>query len=239
MKIQKYIVILIVAASCTNFVNAQQDMPELDANQKYEKLLIEGFTKLNNGNAKDSIINNFNPLISHYEKLYNENGKHKYSARGTTESLHYLLQAATKNQSAIVIAQWWADVFYYKGFAYLELRNIIEAKKSIERALEFSPSNSLYLSELGYIYQLRKEWKEALAIFKKSEEAAHAFTPEKLKTNELSRAMRGTAYVLVELGRLSEAEEKYLECIKLDENDKRSLSELEYVRGLRNKENSK
>ena len=233
MKTLKYLAILVLAVGCTKFVNAQQATSESAINQKYGKLLNEGVQKLANGNAKDSINNYFNPIISYYESHYKKDGKREYSSRGTTETLFYLLQAATEKQSAIVISQLWADAYYFKGYATLELRNINDAKIWIEKALEFSPSNSGYLSELGYIYQLRKDWNGALNIFKKSEEAAHTYTPEKIKRTELLKAMRGTAYVLVELGRLEEAEKKYLECLKINKNDKKSLSELEYVRNLR------
>jgi tetratricopeptide (TPR) repeat protein len=92
----------------------------------------------------------------------------------------------------------------------------------------------LYLSELGSIYKLEKNWPEAKKTFEAAEEHA-ALSPDDLKASELGLARRGLGYVLVELGQLAEAEKKYQQCLKDDPNDKKAAAELEYVRGLKAK----
>jgi Flp pilus assembly protein TadD len=56
---------------------------------------------------------------------------------------------------------------------------------------------------------------------------------------ELGRARRGLGYVLVELGKLDEAEKKYQQCLVDDPKDRKAAAELEYVRGLKAKAKSR
>ena len=100
--------------------------------------------------------------------------------------------------------------------------------------MALSPSNSQFLSELGNIYELEKNWTMALQTFQRSEEAAE-FSPPESKNAELSRAWRGLGYVYVELNQIDEAEKMYLRCLELDKNDQRALGELRYVQNLRAK----
>jgi tetratricopeptide (TPR) repeat protein len=54
----------------------------------------------------------------------------------------------------------------------------------------------------------------------------------------LGRARRGIGYVLVELGKLDEAEKKYQQCLADNPKDSRAAAELEYVRNLKAKRKS-
>jgi hypothetical protein len=49
-------------------------------------------------------------------------------------------------------------------------------------------------------------------------------------------ARRGQGYVLVEPGKLDEAEEKYQQCIAANPNDSKAKAELDYVRKRKEKE---
>ncbi len=60
-------------------------------------------------------------------------------------------------------------------------------------------------------------------------------SPPEVKTRELTRALRGTAYVDVELGRLDDAEALYVRCLALDPNDAKAAGELRYVRAQQSK----
>ena len=54
--------------------------------------------------------------------------------------------------------------------------------------------------------------------------------PEDTQRDELGRARRGQGYVLVELGKLDEAEKKYQQCVAANSNDSKAKAELQYVR---------
>ena len=108
---------------------------------------------------------------------------------------------------------------------------------AIRSAVALSPWSTLYLCELGSIYKLEKDWKRAQEAFETAEGEA-AIAPDNSKAAELAQARRGLGYVLVELGKLDEAEKKYQECLKDDPNDKKAAAELEYVRNLKRKNKS-
>jgi len=147
------------------------------------------------------------------------------------------LTGSLGNKNAIVLSSKWANAYFLKGYALQDLRHIAEAKSNIELALELSPCNSQYLSELGAIFELEKNWPKAKQQFESAEDNA-ALAPEKTRADELGRARRGLAYVFVELGKLDEAEKKYQQCLATDPNDKRAKRELKYVQGLRAKDKS-
>lgn len=62
----------------------------------------------------------------------------------------------------------------------------ITMKANLKKALELSPSNSVYLSELGYIYGAERKLSEALELYNQAEEFANTFTPEGSKEAELA-----------------------------------------------------
>jgi tetratricopeptide (TPR) repeat protein len=137
-------------------------------------------------------------------------------------------------KNAIVLSSTWASAYFLKGYALQDLGRIAEAKAALKLALELSPWSSLYLSELGSVYKLEKNWREAKKAFEMAEEHA-ALAPDDLKAAELGLARRGLGYVLVELGQLDAAEKKYQECLKDNPKDTKAAAELEYVRGLKAK----
>jgi Flp pilus assembly protein TadD len=185
-------------------------------------------------------------VIGRFKDHYANREEKVYCARGSTESLGYLLQATADidkgkfekgKKKAIVLSGTWASAYFMKGYALQDLNRIADAKTALKQALELSPWNSHYLSELGSVYKIEKNWKEAKATFEAAEEHA-AVSPDDRKAAELALARRGLGYVLVELGQLDEAEKKYLQCLKDDPDDKKAAAELKYVRDLKAKTRS-
>ena len=171
-------------------------------------------------------------VIAAFKVRYGSSKQKIYCARTSAESLSYLLRASQDKTNAIVLSSTWANAYFMKGYALQDLRRIAEGKSNIELALELSPCNSQYLSELGEVYQLEKNWPKAEQQFESAEDNAK-LSPEKDQASELGHARRGLAYILVELGKLEEAEKIYQQCLAADPNDTRAKQELEYVRGLR------
>jgi tetratricopeptide (TPR) repeat protein len=156
-----------------------------------------------------------------------------YVDRGPAESLFYKTMAEAAGEDAVIVETPCADALYIRGFAGLDAGQLEQAEEYIKRAIAMSPANSLYLSELGHIYHFKREWQQALDVFRDSEKFAAAYSPPKLRKEELARAKRGVGYSLIELGKLDEAEAKYKECLEIDRNDKNALQELEYIKELR------
>jgi tetratricopeptide (TPR) repeat protein len=212
-----------------------------DKDPQVSKLIDEARTLLTKKQPQAALAN-CDKVIAAFKEHYANTKEKIYCARTSTESLSYLLQAAANSnklgkKDAIVLSSTWASAYFLKGYALQELDRIADAKSALMEALELSPWNSLYLSELGSIYKLEKNWKEAQKTFDAAEEHA-ALSPDDLKATELGLARRGQGYVLVELGHLAEAEKKYVQCLKDDPNDKKAAAELEYVRNLKAKTKS-
>ncbi len=204
-----------------------------DTPNEAEVYLEKGYGLLSNGDIRRAIIE-FDKAIAVCETEYSNSEKRVYASRGTKETLYYLVKAAAEKQDASVIEPTCAEALYLRGYAGLDFGQLEEAEDYINKAIRMSPVNARYLSELGHIYHVNREWEKALVTFRKAEEYAHTYSPEQIKELELTRAMRGVGFSLIELGRLDEAEEKFRECLKLDANDIKSKKELEYIESLRN-----
>jgi len=116
----------------------------------------------------------------------------------------------------------YADAVYYKGYAYIDLKNIKEAKIWVEKAIKILPKNSLYVSELGYIYQSKKDWKNSLKMYTKAAKLAKTYS-------EIGRALRGKGYAYVEMKEYTKAKKEYKKALKINPNDKLSFRELKYI----------
>ena len=222
-------------------LGAASDNPDKDS--QLPTLLEEARTLLTKKQPQAAIAN-CEKVIAAFKNHYANSKEKIYCARSSAESLGYLLQSAANmdkgkqaKKDAVVLSSTWASAYFLKGYALQELGRIAEAKSALILALELSPWSSLYLSELGSVYKLEKNWKDAKKTFDAAEEHA-ALSPDELKASELGLARRGQGYVLVELGQLAEAEKKYLQCLKDDPNDKKAAAELEYVRNLKAKTKS-
>ncbi|HST31395.1 MAG TPA: tetratricopeptide repeat protein [Chthoniobacterales bacterium] len=214
---------------------------EADKDPQMLRLLQEARALIDSRKA-GSAIEKCEKVIAAFEASYSSRKEKIYCARSSTESLGYLLKAAAtadkgsaSKPGAIVLSSIWADAYFMKGYALQDLGRIAEAKASVNQALQFSPLSPQYLCELGEIYELEKNWPKAMQAFKEAEDS-NGLAPDESRALELGQARRGIAYVLVELGKLDEAERKYQECLKSDPNDTRAKRELEYVRDLRRKQ---
>lgn len=169
------------------------------------------------------------------ELCKNQNGhfENVYATRSLPETFFYTSKASIEGKDAIAISAVCADAFYLKGYAALDLGEVEQAQVLVEQALALSPVNAMYLSELGHIYHVKQEWEKALQIFLKAETAAQSYSPDDVEISELTRALRGSGYSLIELGRLDEAESKYYECLEIDKNDEISQRQLAYIKAVR------
>jgi tetratricopeptide (TPR) repeat protein len=97
------------------------------------------------------------------------------------------------------------------------------------------PQNAQFLSELGHIYQVEKNWDTQIEVFQRAEKAATTLPKENGSAN-LARAWRGIAFALTEQGKLDESTGYYKKCLELNPNDQTAVSELRYIQQLRAKQ---
>ncbi len=177
----------------------------------------------------------FDRVAAAYEAKYKDKSVDYFCARSSVEELYYLAQAAAsaRKRNAMVVSPNWADAYYLKGYALMELNRVAEAKVQLQRATSLAPQNAQFLSEYGHVLQVQRDWAAAHASFKSAEQAAREFSPEAVRNSDLGRAWRGMAYSLIEMKRLDEAEALYRKCLELDKNDASAAHELRYIQSLR------
>lgn len=213
-----------------------------DKDPQLPKLLDEARTLIDSKKPQ-AAIEKCDKVIALFRTRYDKSTEKVYCAGTSAENLGYLLKAAAAmndgtfekgKKNAIVLSPTWSSAYFMKGFALEEMGKLAEAKSALRQALELSPWNSHYLSELAYLFAIQKDWAKAKENYQAAEEQA-SLSPDNTKAEDLARARRGLGYVFVELGQLDAAAKKYEECLAADKNDTKAAAELQYVRKLKAK----
>jgi len=173
--------------------------------------------------AVESILK---PALKQLEVIRKSDPRKLYCARTGAETMLYLLGAGG---SAVVIDSNFALAYYYLAYVDIDRGDFKSAEANLREALVLSPSNPAFLSELGHLYQLKKDWPKSIELFDSAIFATDSCSPDKLKNVEKSRALRGKAYSLVEMNQLKEAKKIYLECLEIDPNDRKAKAEIRYI----------
>lgn len=202
-----------------------------------EKHLRDGTELMKSGRSGQAINDHFDKVISAFDFRFKDDKRKLYTGRSLVDKMMYMLEAANSKEEpkrgAAVVSSLWSDAWYLKAYALLELKRISEAKSALESALALSPRHSQYLSELGNLYLVQRNWSLAFKTFEQAESAAKEFSPADVKNTELSRAWRGMGYVYIEQNRLDDAEKMYRQCLELDKTDQRAQGQLNYIQGQR------
>jgi tetratricopeptide (TPR) repeat protein len=173
-------------------------------------------------------------LIADQERQRRGDSRQVYCARSQAETVLYSGQAAREKKAAIVLPEAACYSIFLKGFALIDLNRSDEARAWLERAVAMAPSNAHFLGELAEWYKMRKDWARSRDLFQRAV-AASALSPENRQIFDKTRGMRGLGYILIEEGKLDEAEKLYRQCLRLDPNDARAKSQLDYIAGQRGK----
>ena len=176
-------------------------------------------------------------VLLHYNQTFREEKTLVYSSRDPKETFAYVLEAATSKDepklSAKVYSNVWGDAYFLRGYILVEQNRLNLARGALQSAVALGPRNAQYLNELGQLYLRDRDWSTALRVFDRAENAAKEFSPETLKTNELTLAWRGKGYALIELGRLDEATALYRQNLELVKDQPQAISQLRYIDTLK------
>jgi tetratricopeptide (TPR) repeat protein len=194
-------------------------------------VFAEGLGKIG-AHQPAAAIERFDRVIAWYEAHYADEKRQIYCARTPTETLIYMTLAASQKKDAIAIESTWSDAIFFKAFALIDLGRRDEAKPLIERAIAMAPHNSQYLAELAEYKKGDRDWQGAYDLFEQAAGAAE-LVDQPARQVPLSRAWRGMGFVLIEMGRLDEAEAMFRKCLERDPNDRGARSELDYIRQQR------
>lgn len=209
--------------------------PDASADEAPWRRLLDQGTALLSTRPKQAITDFFEPTIHHYEQLYQNEKRRVYCVSTQAELQAYRSQAEFDEQDAMGIGDLWATAYFLKGYALIELTDADGAQRAFTQALTLSPFNSQYLSELGHIYQVRRDWDQAMATFTAALERAELAPPNVVATRK-ARALRGLGFCLTEYGRLNDAEEKFRKSLEFQPNNPQALNELAYLASLRSKQ---
>jgi tetratricopeptide (TPR) repeat protein len=172
-------------------------------------------------------------VIASYEDRYRRGKGHVFSSRSPAEAQAYLRMIGTapgtSTEQAGVYNSTWGDAYYLKGYMLVEQRRFEEARKALEAAVALAPRNAAYRTELGQLLLKGRAWDAAEKHFKQAEVDARELSPASVRKREITGALRGEAFVLVEKKDLDGAEKLYNECLKLDPDDRVAQAELAYI----------
>jgi tetratricopeptide (TPR) repeat protein len=234
-------IVLLAALFTASSLFAQAPSPPASQqeDEAQYKLLELGGTLLRAKRPADAISVSFDKVIAFYEAKYRDRPEQVYCATSGIETLAYLTRHATeKPQTNAIVVRGWCDALYLKAYALVELQRLAEAKSALESAIALAPQNSLYLSELGHVYERERDWSKAMQYYKAAEEGAQLAEPPS-KARLLARAMRGVGYVLIELGDLDQAERKFTDSLEVEKDNPVAKNELGYIKQLREKQGAK
>lgn len=205
-------------------------LPQADAEDA--ALLQRAAQAVREGRSQQALDGPLATLVAHYDARYATDGHHYFCAGSMPEAIIYLALASKAGVDARLLPQLWAATFFLQGFALEDLGQLEAGRAALARAVALSPMNAHYLNEAGYNAQARKQWSEALALYRRAEDAA-SIAAEQRETIEQTRALRGQGFVLAETGKLDQAEAAYRKSLTLDPRDRRAMRELEYIDRLR------
>jgi tetratricopeptide (TPR) repeat protein len=177
-------------------------------------------------------------LLAEYAKQYPPGATHWFVARNMAESMAYLVQATTQAEGGdhtdaqVLTGVAWAEAYFVKGYALVELERFDEAREALDRALDLAPWSAETLIERAEVSKLERQWDDAMADYTAAEEAS-TFSPEDSQKAVKAQAMRGQAFVHVERGQYDAAEKILKACLRLDLDDQRAKDELEYIKQAR------
>lgn len=197
-----------------------------------ETRLKDGFDALMNFDPRVA-ISHFDEVIAQCDGRFRNSSQRVYASRSLLETLYYMSLAGADKTDAIAVDSLCSQALYLKAYATIEMEDVDGAVELLEKAIALSPANATYLSELGHVYHMKGDWQKSLALFQEAEDFAERFSPPDVQLSEVTRAKRGVAYSLIEMGDLAGAEKKFNECLTLDPKDDISLGELEYIRRVR------
>jgi Flp pilus assembly protein TadD len=202
-------------------------------NQSEAAQLVQAAALIKRGQPQRA-IDLVDPVIARFVAENPPGKRLTFSPTSPAETRLYQGFLAEKNQDGVVLGPEPGLAVYLKGFALLELKDTAQARTYLELATRLAPANSQYLSELGHLEQVSKNWARSLELFTDAESYAKFGTPETQRTRR-TRALRGQGFSLIELGRLDEAEDRFNKCLALDSGDERARRELRYIADLRAK----
>ena len=124
----------------------------------------------------------------------------------------------------------YGQAYHLKAFICVNQNNLKKAKQLLMIEKELAPMEAGVLNELGFISNREGKTTDALNYYKEALRLSKQF---KSQTQWTGAALRGMGFTLIDLGKLEIAEECFNKSLKIEPNNKIALTELKYIKGLR------
>jgi tetratricopeptide (TPR) repeat protein len=172
-----------------------------------------------------------NKAIAGFKQTIKNDGKSALYRSFKTKKEFLAYQKKVKKE-VVWMDESYARAYHLKAYICVNKNDLKRAKKLFFLEHDIAPFEAGVFAELGFIANHEKNKPDALKYYKKALQLAEQFESQ-MATKPV--ALRGLGFVLIEMGKLDEAEKMYKKALKEDPSSKLALSELRYIDVLRKK----
>ncbi|HLW65713.1 MAG TPA: tetratricopeptide repeat protein [Gemmataceae bacterium] len=196
--------------------------------------VIEEFTNLAQQGKLAEVDQACDEVIAAFQKLMTD-PKATYLSFANKAEFEYYQKANPKLGKVEWLDYAYGEALHYKTFVAAERKQYADALEYSRVEIEYRPLATNALTEQGFILNRLGRLQEGLESYEQAVKLAEQFASNQ---SQHGVALRGVGATLIDLGRLDEAKAAYEQSLKVEPNNKLALSELEYIRKLKEKENS-
>lgn len=144
--------------------------------------------------------------------------------------MHYVswMQDQETERAVKWIGNAYPRAYYYLGFLGVKQKQFARAVEYLDQGRRLDPENPKFLFEKAQALIHLGNKEAALALYDQVVEVGPYVSPP-----DLAVARRGRGFVLIEMGKLDDAEAAFRASLELDPESEIALSELEYIAHLR------
>lgn len=165
----------------------------------------------------------------HYVNEFDEDGKRYIKFWDRAEFMAYSMrQSPTEAAQIIRLGNAYPRAHFYMAYVSIERQQPQEAIQWLDAGMKLEPAQPHFRTEKANALSMLGRHAEALSMYDTLLEDGTVLTP-----SIRAHALRGRGFQLIELARLDEAEQSFLESLAHDPENPRAQGELEYIHHLR------
>lgn len=145
-----------------------------------------------------------------------------------TAFIHYVTWKERPKHNVQWIGNAYPRAYYHLGFLCVKRKDFNRAIAYLDDGLRLEPTNPKFLFEKAQALVHTRRFEEALALYDQvSEVGAY------VSGSDIAVRHRGRGFVLIELGRLDDAEAAFRASLEIEPENGIALNELTYIEHLR------
>ena len=172
------------------------------------------------------VIKNIPATYSHQTEA--DDGSLKIRFWDKAEFVHFV-SWKKPTRSITWIGPAYPMALFYLGFIAVSERDYRTAIDYLDRGAELEPTNPKFKTEKAGALAALKQYPAALEIYNQISEVGPY-----VQGKDVARALRGKAFILIEMGRVTEGEDALKLSLSFEPDSKVALNELRYIAQLKN-----